>query len=180
LRDGTYPAYMPADQRLSVPDVEIWDWVRAQNAFAFVSASVVNSASMRYKATLPVLLLLLVAGQLSPEFCMAQCESLRMMEPACPMHEMSHGHCASCKHASANGTNASLATFGTCSGQSCNNVLGLAQSRPNSEMRPLVTAVSSNILPPSVLEDTHPVRFGDARSTRFIPPFDPLISGLRI
>jgi hypothetical protein len=149
-------------------------------AFAFLSVSVVNSASMRLNATLPVILLLLVAGQLSADFCMAQCQSMRMAAPACAMQEMSHGHCASCKHASANSTNASLSTPGTCSGQTCKNVLGLAQSRPNSEIRPSVTAVSIDILPPPVLEDRHPVRLRDARSTRSIPPFDPLISSLRI
>ncbi len=155
-------------------------WEKTARGFAFLSVCVVNSASMRLKATLPVFLLLLLAGQLSAELCMAQCQSMRMTEPACAMHEMSHGHCASCKHASANGTNASLATMETCSGQTCNNVLGLEQSRSNTEIRPSVKAVSFDILPPPVVEDTDPVRFRDARSTRSIPPFDPLISSLRI
>lgn len=151
-----------------------------QRSFAFLSAADINSISMRYKATLPALLLLLLTGQLSAEFCMAQCQIMRMTEPACAMHQMANGHCASCKHASANSKNASLSTLGTCSGQTCNSVLELVQSRPDHQIRPSVATVSFDILSPPVLEDTHPVRFRHARSTRFIPPFDPLLSNLRI
>jgi hypothetical protein len=152
---------------------------RRNGAFAFLSAADINSSSMRRKATLPVLLLLLVAGQLSAGFCRAQCEDMRRSGPACAMHEMAHGHCASCKHASA-GTNSCLSTVGTCFGQTCNRVLGLVQNRPEPGTRRLVESVSSDILAPRALEGTHPVRFRDARISRSIPPFDPLISSLRI
>jgi hypothetical protein len=135
---------------------------------------------MKYKATLPVLLLLLVAGQMSAELCMAQCQSMRTAEPECAMHEMAHGHCASCKHASANGTSTSLSTLGTCSGQNCNGALALVQIRPDSEIKPLVVAKSFDIPTPPVIRATRPVYLRIARSTRSIPPFDPLISILRI
>jgi hypothetical protein len=135
---------------------------------------------MMYKATLPVLLLLLVAGQLSADFCMAQCQSMRMTEPACAMHEMADGHCASCKHPYANGTSASLSTPGTCSGQTCNSVLGLFQSRCDDEIKPLFKAVSCDIGTSPILNGTRQVRCRDARSTKSTPSFDPLISSLRI
>jgi hypothetical protein len=133
-----------------------------------------------HKATLPLILLLLVAGQFSAELCMAQCQSVKMTEPECAMHAMAHGHCPSCKHASAKGTNASLSTLGTCLGQTCNSVLGLAQSRPNYEIRLVASAISCETLCVPDLEDTRPLSIGDVRSTRSLTPFDPLISSLRI
>src|ERR1035437_7290236 len=62
---------------------------------------------MKYKVILPVLFLLLVAGQMSAEFCMARCEgmSTRMLAHACGMHGMAQGQCAMCNHAPASGTN---------------------------------------------------------------------------
>jgi hypothetical protein len=135
---------------------------------------------MSYKAVLPLLLLLLLAGQMSAEFCMAQCEGMRMTEPACTMHGMSHGHCASCKHASANGVSTSLSTLGICCGQTCNSVLGLVQNLADHEIKPLVGTASIDILAPPLLEGTHPVRLRDTRSIRYILLFDPLISSLRI
>jgi hypothetical protein len=135
---------------------------------------------MKYKVTLPVLLLLLVAGQMSAEFCMARCQGMRMTEPACAMHEMAHGHCAPRKHASINGMSTSLSTLGTCSGQACNSALELMQNRTDPEVKPLVVAISSDILISPILERTRQVHFRDARSTRSIPPFDPLISSLRV
>jgi hypothetical protein len=135
---------------------------------------------MKCKVTLPVLFILLVAGQMSAEFCVAQCQSMRMTEPACAMHEMAHGHCASCKHASANDTSTSLSTLGTCSGQTCNSVLELVQNRPDPEVKPLVVAISFDIYTHPILKGKRHVHFQDARSTKSIPPFDPLISSLRI
>ena len=147
---------------------------------AFLSGSGVDSASMRHKATLPLLLLLLVAGQMSAEFCTAQCQNVRMTEPTCAMHEMAHGHCASCKHVFANSRNTSLSTPRTCSGQTCTRTLELVKARTDPEAKPLVAAVSLDALAPRDLGDTHRARFRVARSTRSIPPFDPLISSLRI
>jgi hypothetical protein len=136
---------------------------------------------MMYKAALPVLLLLLVAGQLSADFCMAQCQSMRMMKRACAMHEMAEGHCGSCKHRSASGTSASLSTPGTCSGQTCNsNVLGLFQIRCDDEIKPFFKAASCDVDASPILNGTHQARCRDARSTKSIPSFDPLISSLRI
>jgi len=164
---------------LFLPCQETFGISRGYGTFARLPAAGINSSSMRRKLTLPLLLLLLVAGQLSAELCMAQCQSTRITEPACAMHAMAHGHCASCKHAFANGTNASFSTMGTCSDQTCSSVLDLAQSRPDN-IRPVVSARSFDILRAPVLEDTHSVRSRDARSTRSISPFDPLISSLRI
>ncbi len=96
------------------------------------------------------------------------------------MHEMVHGHCASCKHASANDTTIFLSTLGTCSGQTCIGTLELVQNRTYPEAKPLVVAQSFDNLPSPVLGGTPNVQFRDARSTRSIPPFDPLISNLRI
>jgi hypothetical protein len=137
--------------------------------------------SVRYRATLPLLLLLLVAGQMSAEFCRAQCEGAGMrMEHACAMHVMAHGHCTSCKHASANGAGGTLSAPDSCSGQFCNSVLGLVQNPPDYGIKPSVSPVSINILAPPVLEGTHTWRLRDARSAKSILPFDPLISSLRI
>jgi hypothetical protein len=147
---------------------------------AFLSGSGVDSASMRHKATLPLLLLLLVAGQMSAEFCMAQCQNMRMSEPACAMHDMTHGRCASCKHASANSRNASLLTPRTCSGQTCNSVLGLLQNRSDLGVKPLISRVSIEIFAPPIYEGARASRFRDARNIKSILPFDPLISSLRI
>jgi hypothetical protein len=137
---------------------------------------------VKYKATLPVLLLLLVAGQISAEFCRAQCAGMgmRMMEHACSMHGMAHAHCASCKHASAIGASGALSTLDACSGQICNSVLGLVQNPPDHGIKPSVSPVSIDILAPPVLEGTRTFHFRDARSTKFILPFDPLITSLRI
>jgi hypothetical protein len=135
---------------------------------------------MKCKVTLPLLLLLLIAGQLSAEFCRAQCEGMKQSEPGCAMREMAHGHCALCKHSSADSTINTLSTFETCSGQICNGVLGLAVYRSNYEIRPLAEAGSLDVLVPRILDVMPRARFDGARSTRYIPPFDPLISSLRI
>jgi hypothetical protein len=135
---------------------------------------------MMQKTTLPVLLLLLVAGQMSAEFCMARCEGMRMTEPTCIMHGISHGHCASCKHTSANGASTSLSALDTCFGQICNGVLGLVQKRPDRGIEPLVATVSFDIFALPLREGTRRFRFSNKRSTRYILPFDPLISSLRI
>jgi hypothetical protein len=137
---------------------------------------------VKYKVTLPVLLLLLVAGQMSAEFCMAQCEGMGMgtMEHACGMHAMAQAHCASCKHASANGASGALSARDACSGQICNSALGLVQNPPDHGIKPSVSPVSIDILAPPVLEGTRALHFRDARSSKSILPFDPLISSLRI
>ncbi len=135
---------------------------------------------MKHKATLPLILLLLVAGQMSAEFCRAQCEGMgmRMMAHACGMHGMAH--CASCKHASANGAGGALSGLDACSGQICNSVLVLVQNPPDHGIKPSVPPASIDIPAPPVLEGTRALRFRDARSTKSILPFDPLISSLRI
>ena len=147
---------------------------------AYLLGPSVDSASMRRKATLPLLILLLVAGQLSAEFCSAQCQNMRMTESTCAMHEMAHGHCASCKHAFANSRGASLSTPKTCSGKTCPRVLELVKVRTDPEVKPLVAAVSLDILATPALKDAYRALFRDTRSTRSIPPFDPVISSLRI
>lgn len=136
---------------------------------------------MKHKATLPLLILLLVAGQLCAELCMAQCLGMRMMEPACVMHEMSHGHCAMCEHASANHSSNTLSAPETCSSQICSSVLDLPQTRIDHEIKPLGSPVSVDILAASIHERALAVHLRDPRSTKSIPPpFDPLISSLRI
>jgi hypothetical protein len=120
---------------------------------------------------LPVLLLLLVIGQMSAEICRARCEAMPCM---------AHCHDASCRHASANFTRATLLASETCSGQICRNPLWLPQNRPDHESMLSITSVPFNVPVPEVLEGEHPVRFRTGRSTESIPPFDPLISSLRI
>src|ERR1035438_8584999 len=127
---------------------------------------------MMYKATLPVLLLLLVAGQMSAEFCMARCESMRMTQPACTMHGMAHGDCASCSHASAMSAGGAFSVPETCSGHTCNSVLGLLQNRPDQRIRPLVVAAFDVAVRPA-LEDGRPAHFSATRTTEFSPPFAP-------
>jgi hypothetical protein len=129
---------------------------------AYLLGPSVDSALMRHKATLPLLLLLLVAGQMSAEFCAAQCQNMRMAEPTCAMHKMAHSHCASCKHAFADSRNASLSTPRTCSGQTCTRALELVKVRTDPEVKPLVAAISFDVLAPPLLEDTHRARFRDA------------------
>jgi hypothetical protein len=155
-------------------------WALRFLVFASFSASGVNSTWMKLKATLPVLLLLLLAGQMSAELCMAQCEGMRMMSHECGMHHMNNGHCASCKHASVSGTTTILAASETCSGQICNSVLGLPQNRAGQEIKPLVATVFLVHLDLQVPEGESPLQLRTARSTEFIPPFDPLGSSLRI
>ena len=137
---------------------------------------------MKYKVTLPVLFLLLVAGQMSAEFCMARCEgmSTRMLAHACGMHGMAQGQCAMCNHASASGTNSAASAPETCSDQICNSVLGLLQNRHDFGIEPSVAAIPLDVVIPPVLEGDSSVRFRTARSTQSIPRFDPLISSLRI
>ena len=139
---------------------------------------------MKYKATLPLVLLLLVIVQMSGELCMAQCEGMGtgMKTHACGMHGMAQGHCALCKHASANGNGISIApsTPITCSGQACNSVLGLVQNRSDLGFESLVSPVSINILAPPIQDRARVSQFRDVRSTKSILPFDPLISTLRI
>lgn len=135
---------------------------------------------MKYKVTLPLLLLLLVAGQMSAEFCMAQCEGMRMTVPACTMHSIASARCAMCKHASDKRTSNTLSAPETCSGQVCNSVLGLVQNHSDLGLVPLVSPVSVYILVPPIQDGARVAQFRDARSTKSILPFDPLISTLRI
>lgn len=137
---------------------------------------------MKHKATLPLLLLLLVAGQMSAEFCMAQCEGMStgMMAHACGMHGMAHAHCAWCKHASDKRASNTLSAHETCSGQACNSVLGLVQNRSDLGFESLVSPVSINILAPPIQDGARAAQFRDVRSTKSILPFDPLMSTLRI
>ena len=127
-----------------------------------------------------MLLLLLVIGQMSGELCMARCEGMAKMAPSCGMPDMAHGHCAMCKHASADGTSSVLSAPKACSGQICNSVLGLLQNRHDSGIATLVAAVSLPFATPAFLEGNIPMRFRAARSPGSIPPFDLLISSLRI
>jgi hypothetical protein len=135
---------------------------------------------VKHKATLPLLLLLLVVGQMSAEFCMAHCEGMRMAEPACTMHGMAQGHCAWCKHASDKRTNNTLSAPESCSGQVCNCVLGLVQNRSDFGLEILVSLVSIDILAPPIRDGARAAQFRDARSDKPILPFDPLTSTLRI
>jgi hypothetical protein len=135
-----------------------------------------------YKATLPLVLLLLVAGQMSAEFCMARCEGMGtgMMTHACGTPGMAQGHCPMCKHASANGISIASSVPITCSGQACNSVLGLVQNRSDLGFESLVSPVSINILAPPIQDRARVSQFREVRSTKSILPFDPLISTLRI
>lgn len=135
-----------------------------------------------YKATLPLLLLLLVAGQMSAEFCMAQCEGMStgMMAHTCGMDGMAQGHCPVCKHAQDRRTSNALSVPEICSGQICNSVLRLAQNRPDHGLKVVVTSVSIDLLVSPLQDGARAARFRSARSTKSILPFDPLISTLRI
>jgi hypothetical protein len=93
---------------------------------------------------------------------------------------MAPGQCALCKHALANGASSIVSVPENCSGQICENVLGLQQDRADQELRPFAAAVSLDVHSQLGLERTIPVRFRATRSTHPIPPFDALISTLRI
>jgi hypothetical protein len=128
-----------------------------------------------------LLLLLLMVGQVSAELCRAQCEGVGMTEPVCKMHGMAHCHNPSCEHASVNAASITVSTPETCSGQICQNVLELPQSGPDHEIKPLAVAVSLDIASRPALDHQLPVRFRASRSsTQSKPPFDPLISSLRV
>jgi hypothetical protein len=137
---------------------------------------------VKHKATLPLLLLLLVVGQMSAEFCMAQCEGMStgMMAHACGMHGMAQGHCALCKHTSDKRVSNPLSAHETCSGQACKIVLGLVQNRSDLGFGSLVSPISMNIFAPPIQNGTRAAQFRDVRSTTSILPFDPLMSALRI
>jgi hypothetical protein len=135
---------------------------------------------VKYKATLPLVLLLLVIGQMSGELCMARCEGIATMAPSCRLPGMAQGHCTLCKHAPDNRTGNTLSAPETCSGQVCNSVLGLVQNRSALGLEPLVSLVSINILAPPIEDAAPAARYRDVRSTKSILPFDPLISTLRI
>ena len=127
-----------------------------------------------------MVLLLLVIGQMSGELCMARCEGMATMPPSCSMPGMAQGHCALCKDASDNGTSNTLSAPETCSGQVRNSVLGLVQNRPDHGLKVVVAPVSIDILAPQIRDEARAAQFRDARSTKSIPPFDPLIATLRI
>jgi hypothetical protein len=127
-----------------------------------------------------VLLLLLVAGQMSAELCRARCDGMRMIAHACGMHGMADYRNASCHHVSANGTFTILSASETCSGQICMSDLGQLQNRPDHESKPSITRVSLNTVVPPLFEASSLIRFRTERSTEYIPPFDSLISCLRI
>lgn len=135
---------------------------------------------MKPKATLPLLLLLLVFGQISAELCMARCESMATMAPSCRTQRMAQDHCAMCNHASAVVAGSVLLAQDTGSGKLCNSVLGLLPNRTEKGMQPWVAAVSSVLVTLPALEDIRPVRYRTTRSTESTPQFDPLISSLRI
>lgn len=137
---------------------------------------------MRRKATLPafLLLLLLVAGQMSAELCRAQCEGMAMTEPVCQMHGMAHCHNPSCQHASVNAASTAVSAPETCSGQICQNVLAFPQNRLHQEIKTLAAVVAPDIPALLTLERRPLARFRASRSAQSIPPFDPLISSLRI
>jgi hypothetical protein len=127
-----------------------------------------------------MLLLLLVAGQMSAEFCMSQCEGMRMTGPACTMDSMANGHCPLCKHTSDNRKSNTLSAPETCSGQVCNSVLGRVQNRSALRLEPLISLSSIDILALPIEDGARAARFRDVRRTKSILPFDPLISTLRI
>jgi len=137
---------------------------------------------VKYKATLPVVLLLLVIGQMSGELCMAQCEGMGtgMMTHPCGMHGMAQSHCALCKHSSDKRASNTLSVHENCSGLACNSVLGLVQNRSDLGFESLVSPVSINVLAPPIRDGARAAQFRDVRSTKSILPFDPLISTLRI
>jgi hypothetical protein len=135
---------------------------------------------VKYKATLPLVLLLLVIGQMSGELCMARCEGMATMTPSCGMHGTAQGHCALCKHASDKRTSNALSAPETCSGQICNSVLGLVQDPLDHGIRIVVAPVTIEILVPRFQDRAPAARYRDVRSTESILPFDPLISTLRI
>jgi len=103
-----------------------------------------------------------------------------MTEPACTMHGMAYGHCASCNHASVNGADETLSAPEACSGQICNGVLGMVPHRPDHEIKVSVASESFDSLAPPIVEGNRPVRFSATRSTESVPPLDPLIYRLRI
>jgi hypothetical protein len=135
---------------------------------------------VRYKATLPVVLLLLVIGQMSGELCMARCEGMATMALSFGMSGMSQGHCALCKHASDKRTSNALSAPETCSGQICNSTLVLVQDRPVHELKIVVALVPIDILVPLFQDGARAAQCRDARRAKSILPFDPLISTLRI
>jgi hypothetical protein len=127
-----------------------------------------------------VLLLLLVAGQMSAELCRARCDGMRMIAQACGMHGMTHRHDVSCHHVFVNGTSTILSACETCLGQICRSVLGLLQNRPDHESDPSISRAYLNIVSPPLIEAMSSLRSRTERSTEFIPPFDSLISRFRI
>ena len=149
-------------------------------AFVACSAASVDWASVMHKPTLPLLLLMLVVGQISAGLCQARCEGMRMPTQPCGMHGMVQGHCAACNHASVNGANGILAAPEACFGEICNGVFGLVQNRPDAGVKPLSAGASGDLPVAAVMDGARPASIHATRPTGPIPPFDPLISSIRI
>ena len=102
------------------------------------------------------------------------------MSRGCEMHGMAHGRCALCDHASTHGVRTAFSAPDTPCGQICQSALWLLQNGADHQIKPLVAPASFDALAAAVLEAEYLVPFGTTRSTNSIPPFDPLISSLRI
>jgi hypothetical protein len=134
------------------------------------------------RAIMPVLLLLLVSVQAFAGMCCVRCAIMSGADTQNSIPAMTNCRGMS-NHAATDGTSAALLAAPGCSREICQSDLSLLQNHTNQEIGALQLSDIMTVLvsiPATLFQNTSHLRFHANRSTQLIPPFNPLISHLRI
>ncbi len=134
------------------------------------------------RARMYVLLLLLVTVQAFAGMCSVRCAIMGLADAQSSMPGMTNCRGMS-DHAGSGGVSAALLAARGCSGEICQSDLSLLQNRTSQEIgTPQLSIVTPAVvsIPATLFQNASRLRFHANRSTQLIPPFDPLISSLRI
>ncbi|MBS1821291.1 MAG: hypothetical protein JST61_04865 [Acidobacteria bacterium] len=134
---------------------------------------------MRLKATCSLLLFLLVGVQGFASVCAVRCETMASMGSLSRMSGM-----ANCQMASQSGSNdqemAAYISSQSCAGHLCTNDWTFLQNQVDHELNVAALPMAFAGHPIVPIPIASRLQFDANRSTRSIPPFDPLISNLRV
>jgi hypothetical protein len=134
------------------------------------------------RAIMPVLLLLLVSVQVFAGMCSVRCAIMSDADTQNSMSGMTYCHGMS-DHAAIGAASAALLAAPGGSSEICQSDLSLLQNHTDQEIGALqlsdITTVFVSI-PATLFQNRSRLRFHANRRTHLIPPFNPLISNLRI
>lgn len=134
------------------------------------------------RATMSVLLLLLVSVQAFAVMCSVRCATMGHADTQNSMPGITNCHGMSNHPAIGAASYAVLAAHG-CSSEICQSDLSLLQNRTTQEIGALPLSMVTAVVvssPAKPFQNTIRLWLGANRCTNSIPPFDPLISSLRI